>query len=456
MEAPNALRVSTFGSPTVFRSTRAPATPDPFDVELSRRSVLPEKSAAAAAFAATARDEAVGPFGERPGGGSPSGDALDLDPTAARECLDARPSGAAFARAPRGSPERTRGGDALDLNPDQGRGVAETKKNVYVAMDHRPGRDDASEKFDEGDWLALSPGASRRSLDVRRASAVFGDAARWDESAPEFEALALSPKLVRTHTRGFDLSRHSDRWRQTSDDERWSKADLQEARARARADAADAGPVVESARRSASGAFYPRAASVEFSKSDRFEKVRSSGGDALDLEPRDATLSTVPRAPEPAFRTSARFDDGPSNDDGDRLRLEPRDPSHARRENAVTWGAPPPTPTARPDGDALDLDPRRPSAGPRGHVAMKTVPGREDLARPTGDGDVLRLEATDAPVARRKDRAVAFASLPNEPKLRKPRPRRQRAKPSRVDRLQRRTDDLLADAADAIRDLRVL
>ena len=141
--------------------------------------------------------------------------------------------------------------------------------------------------------------------------------------------------------------------------------------------------------------------------------------------------------------------------DGDRLRLSPRDPAHQRRDNAVAFSQEPrPEPHVDKGGNALALDPEkgRPPRKPRGHVSMAKKPGRGDDAAPLDatEGDVLRLEASDAPVARKKDRAVAFASLPNKPTLKKrARPRRQRAKP-RLAELQRATGRALRDAFDGL------
>jgi hypothetical protein len=171
---------------------------------------------------------------------------------------------------------------------------------------------------------------------------------------------------------------------------------------------------------------------------DRLAAPRAAGGDALDLEPDfEARASKAGQgAPAWAAASGDRFPATPPRRGGDELRLDAdaaADALRTRKPGAVDWARasdrdPGPGRDAG-DGDVLDL--RADAAPPR-----RRAPAPVDMARAADDGggggdpgpapgDVLALSPKEPP---RAARAVAFAALPNKPKLskRKARPRRQR------------------------------
>lgn len=337
----DAVRISHFGSPTIHKSIHAPRSPMNNDVEAANRALDPAERASVAAFLTPAREEVVGPHGERPTAVVQSderqGDILLLSPH-----LRVEQNGHTFSKADRFAAEKScDGGEALDLKPKmdspvEGHRFLRFSNQLNDRNDEVPSaaRNDESE-------LWLSP----RHIEKSVKTTVFGRADRFSFEKVDEPKLVLSPKSYvgrRRDDRGvLDYSRQSERWAATTQE--FCKDDLKEAQSGWISAELERAPKIIEASLAAKGGLqfavstsHRQGPIITSGKEKMTTKAFSQEGDVLDLDTRGKPNSTA-GVDLDWSRKSERWVDGISQkSSGDILKLEPNRSEEVR--GYVDWG----------------------------------------------------------------------------------------------------------------------
>jgi len=415
------VRVSHFGSPGK-KPLRAPKSAD-YDADAARAFLLPDERGAAAAFAATQRDERFGPFGERPEAyrdGDDAGDVLLLDP---KVSVGESRRGFTFSRAadsPRGSDDEAEG-NVLDLSLDQHTLAKRTARgHRYMRFSKGDERFEAEAADEPEDELWLSPARARTFLERSQTGAAFGQALRFsDDAETPGPALILSPKYDATQRRlpgGVPFARQSERWDR---DEELLLNSLDDAEARRMYTAAsmkdEAGIDAVQAAKGGIGRRSNVRLDLDFSRgTERFRVARDSpSGDVLQLSPKAAKSQ---RALLDWHRQSERWesgDDAERERGGDVLNLDPRAIESDLRQSVLDIGAGPErfasdSPRSR-DGDRLELrvDARATQKRLKSFNMSKQLERDDEILDDDRDG-ALMLSPKGHLTLPRNDRSVNF------------------------------------------------